>query len=213
MVHKMRISIIGMSGCGKTHWSKKLAEHGFHRFCCDDMIAQKLASELVRSNGAKMEVGEWMGFPYQPRYKEHEHKYLRSEIEALREIVGFLESPHSKNEKDIVIDTTGSSIYTGEQLLKRLRGLTTIVHLSTPPAICQQMLEAYMERQRPVLWRGLFKMLPSENEEEALVRCYSELLSSRERLYERHADVTIDYSLHSNMDLSVSEFLKQCSLI
>jgi len=72
----MRLSLIGMAGSGKSYWSRKLAEHGFRRFCCDDMIEAKLAPELTRSDGTMMKVAEWMGFPYGPHYQECESQYL-----------------------------------------------------------------------------------------------------------------------------------------
>ena len=61
----MRISLIGMAGAGKTYWSIKLAQQGFRRFCCDDLIAAKLAPDLKRPDGSTMGMGEWMGFPYE----------------------------------------------------------------------------------------------------------------------------------------------------
>ena len=58
-----RLSLIGMAGIGKYYWSKKLEAEGFRRFCCDDLIASKLGPQLIRSDGATMTMGEWMGFP------------------------------------------------------------------------------------------------------------------------------------------------------
>ena len=171
----------------------KLAAHGFRRFCCDDLIAAELAPELSRPDGTIMSLGEWMGFPYESWYEEKEAKYLGCEIEVLRRILEHLEHPESIPDKDLVIDTTGSVIYTGENILAGLRRHTTVVHIATPPAVQEQMLKAYVANQRPVLWRSLFSKQPNETNEEALARCYPGLLLARERLYERYSDVTIDY--------------------
>ena len=43
----MKISIVGMSGSGKTYWSKKLESEGFKRFCCDDLIEEKLEKIFI----------------------------------------------------------------------------------------------------------------------------------------------------------------------
>ncbi len=86
----MRLSLIGMSGSGKSHWSMRLAEIGFHRFCCDEMIARNLSAELTRADGTVMALGEWMGFPYEPHYKEREARYLTYEVRVLDEILGYL---------------------------------------------------------------------------------------------------------------------------
>lgn len=82
----MRLSLMGMSGSGKTYWSIKLAACGFRRFCCDDMIAEKLATDLTRPDGNILELGEWMKFPYEPEHKERASKYLSYEVETLNEL-------------------------------------------------------------------------------------------------------------------------------
>ncbi len=189
----MRLSLIGMSGTGKSTWSAKLAERGFRRFCCDEMITARLSPELVRPDGTVMTVGEWMGFPDEPHYKERESRYLAYEKEVLDEICAYLGDAKNEPGESIVIDTTGSVIYTGEETLRKLRRHTVVVHLATPPEVWGQMLKAYMANQRPVLWRGLFSQEPNESVEEALARCYPKLLSSREQLYERCAHVIVDY--------------------
>ena len=204
----MRLSLIGMSGSGKSLWSAKFSEIGFRRFCCDDLILERLASELIRPDGSTMELGEWMGFPYESKYREREARYLVYEIEVLNKILQYLESEDKDVEKDIVVDTTGSVIYTGEDILKRLRQCTTVVHLSTPLEIQELMLKAYIANQRPVLWRNFFVRETGETNETALAKCYQRLLSSRERLYEQHAHVTIDYYRLIKRGFGVSDLLQ-----
>jgi len=202
----MHISLIGMSGSGKSKWSTKLSGYGFKRFCCDDLITEKLSSELTGSNGTIMELGQWMGFPYESQYKERESKYLGCEIEVISEIIESIEK-NNHIEKNIVIDTTGSAIYAGEEILKRLRRCTTVIHLSTPPEVQELMLKAYLTNQRPVLWRGFFRKLPNEKNEEALARCYPKLLSHREHLYEQCKDVTLDYYTLNHYEFRVEDLL------
>lgn len=203
----MRLSLIGMSGSGKSHWAIELAELGFRRFCCDDLIASKLAPELTGTDGTVMDLGEWMGFPYENRYKERESKYLAYEIEVLGDILGYLSG--SKSEEKVVVDTTGSVIYTGKDMLGRLRSHTAVVHLATPPAIKERMLRAYVDRPRPVLWRDVFYKERGESNEEAMARCYPRLLFSRERLYEQHADVTIKHHILSQKGFVANDFLEE----
>jgi shikimate kinase len=205
----MRLSLIGMSGSGKSHWSIRLAEIGFHRFCCDEMIARNLSAELTRADGTVMALGEWMGFPYEPNYKERETRYLNHEIRVLDEILGYVADANRDSEENIVVDTTGSVIYTGETVLEKLCFHTTVVHFVTPPEVQERMLDAYKARQRPILWRDLFNQQADEAHETALARCYPELLSSRERLYEKWADVTIDYYTRNEDSFGVSDFLKK----
>lgn len=202
----MHISLIGMSGSGKSKWSVKLSELGFKRFCCDDMITQKLVTELAGTDGTIMELGEWMGFPYEPQYEERESKYLKYEIEALSEIIESIEKK-KHIEKNIVVDTTGSSIYAGEEILRRLCQCTTVIHLSTPPEVQELMLKSYLENQRPVLWRDFFKKQPNEKYEETLARCYPDFLSHREQLYKQCKDITVDYYTRNHPDFQIKDFL------
>lgn len=203
----MRLSLIGMSGSGKSSWSIKLSELGFKRFCCDDMITEKLAGDLARPDGTFMQLGEWMGFPYEPDYERRESKYLACEINVLTSIIESIEKDEIPAEQNIVIDTTGSAVYAGEALLKRLCRCTTVVHLSTPPKAQERMLKSYLANKRPVLWRGLFNKDPEESSDAALARCYPLLLSARERLYERIATVTLDYDIVNRDGFKVSDFL------
>lgn len=185
----------------------KLVEHGFRRFCCDDLIAAKLDPELTRPDGTTMELGQWMGFPYEPHYRERESKYLAYEIEVLTEILEYLESRKSNPEEKIVLDTTGSVIYTGERILRRLRRYTTVIYLSIPPEVRGQLLKAYVSNPHPMLWRNVFSKEPDETEQEALARCYPRLIVARERLYDHYANVTIDYYRRSEEGFGVSDLL------
>jgi hypothetical protein len=203
----MRLSLIGMSGSGKSFWSSKLSEFGFNRFCCDELITARLSSELRRKDGTGMELGEWMGFPFDPGYETREARYLSCEVDVLAGVLDRLENSDAEARENIVIDTTGSVIYTGEALLKRLKSLTTMVHFTSPPPAREEMLMEYMARPRPVLWRGLFSRQPGEKEEDALRRCYELLLNSRELLYQDLADVELDYVRRRSPDFGISDLL------
>ncbi|NLI34180.1 MAG: hypothetical protein GX422_15575, partial [Deltaproteobacteria bacterium] len=183
----MRLSLIGMSGSGKSTWSSRLEMEGFRRFCCDDLIAEELSDHLLRTDGSRMDLGEWMGFPYEAGYQERESKYLAYEIQVLREILSYLWSLDRTRGEKVVIDTTGSVIYTGEDVLKDLRAQTTVVHLETPPHMRLLMLNSYIKKPRPVLWRGVFQKKSGETDASALARCYEELLLQREALYKKAA--------------------------
>jgi shikimate kinase len=204
----MRISLIGMAGAGKSYWSKKLAQHSFRRFCCDDLIAAKLALDFTGSNGTTLEMGAWMGFPYEQHYRKHESTYLTYEIEVVIEILEYLEYHNRTAGENIVVDTTGSVIYTGEDILQKLCHYTRVIYLSTPPEVQEQLLNAYISNPHPMLWRDWFTKKPGETNQEALVRCYPQLLSARERLYARYSDVEINYYTRNKKGFSVIDFLR-----
>jgi shikimate kinase len=208
----MRIALVGMSGSGKSFWSKRLTRSRFRCFCCDDLIAAKLFPEARKRDGSIAAVGRWMGFPFEPAYKEREAAYLACETAVMIELLQGLDNLEGDLQEKIVIDTTGSVIYTGAETLAKLRRLTTIVHLATPLEIQQRKLEAYVKQPRPILWRDLFVKRPEETNAQAMARCYPELLTSREGQYEKLAHVTISYYHHRREGFSVEEFLRDAEI-
>jgi shikimate kinase len=204
----MRLSLIGMSGSGKSYWSARLAECGFRHFCCDALIAARLAPELIRLDESRITMGEWMGFPYESHYADREARYLACEVAVLEGILARLEREAGDPQEDVVVDTTGSVIYAGEALLGKLRRHTTVVHMATPPEVQERMLQKYLANKRPVLWQGMFHRNPGETNEAALARCYPALLTSRERLYERLAGVTVGYDEQHREGFGVNDLLQ-----
>ena len=60
----LRLALIGMSGAGKTFWTKKLAASRYPAVTCDDRIEQKLAPRLAAGGYAGINgVAAWMGWP------------------------------------------------------------------------------------------------------------------------------------------------------
>lgn len=202
----MRLSLIGMAGSGKSHWSRKLAAKGFQRFCCDDRIEEKLAPELTSPAGTSLRPGPWMGFPWEPTYAEREARYLCRETEVLAEIVHTLKNQTSGREP-VVVDTTGSLVYASQEILATLRELTVMVYLPVPAEFRASLLEAYRSHPHPLVWHGMFDQKPGESEEAALDRCYAKLVSSREQLYERIADVWIDFYQRRKRGCTTDHFL------
>ena len=140
-----------------------------------------------------MTAGEWMGFPYEAGYEEREDRYLALEREVMAEISTYLEEHENNPNENIVVDTTGSVIYTGIENLARLLLSTMVVYLSIAAEVRQQLLKDYISNPHPMLWRGMFHKEPHETNRDALARCYPTLVHQRERLYEQLSDVTIDY--------------------
>jgi shikimate kinase len=204
----MKVSIIGMSGSGKSYWSKELEEQGFTRFCCDDLIEKRLSDKLIALGYAGIQdVAKWMGQPFDPQYPETSSTYLHFEKEVLDEVLRKIEAaPPGAN---MVLDTTGSIIYTGKDLLGKLARTTRIIYLNVPASVTQEMYENYLHDPKPVVWENCFTKIEGETETEALGRCYSALLASRAEKYRTLANVTIDYPLLRSAGFGVKEFLAQ----
>ena len=68
----MQIGLLGMWGVGKTYWATKLAQAGFDRFHCDDLIAAPLQQEVGQSLTTVYDLGAWMGLPNEETFCEKE---------------------------------------------------------------------------------------------------------------------------------------------
>jgi shikimate kinase len=202
----LKLSFIGMSGTGKSHWAQKLAGAGFRVIGIDDQIEKKLAPELaavgVRGIGG---VAAWMGWPDQPTYRERERKYLEYEIKSMSEA---LDEIQASGEGGIILDTTGSVSYTGEQICRRMQNLTTVVYLAASRAEQEHLIARYLSDPKPVLWGDRFVPLPGESTQEAIARCYPELIAHRKKLYEHYAHRVVPMDYLRDANLSAREFLE-----
>jgi hypothetical protein len=188
-VTPLRLALIGMSGAGKTFWTRRIAESGVPAISCDDVIEQRLAPRLARGGFSGINgVAAWMGWPDSPTYAEREAQYLSEEIATLDEILSELEKDSSKS---LVLDTTGSVIYTGNHLLHRMRKLMTVVYLAATDAEQKLLIERYLNDPKPVLWRGAFVANTGEAPRETVARCYPHLIAARRQSYAALAHATL----------------------
>jgi shikimate kinase len=206
----LRVALIGMSGSGKTFWSKRLAEAGWPSVSCDDMIEVRLRSRLAAGgyNGING-VAAWMGWPDRSTYVEREAEYLKAEIDALDEIFCELERDPSRS---LVLDTTGSVIYAGNNLLMRLRRQMTVVYLAASDEEQQLLVRRYLEDPKPVLWRGAFQAKPGESPRDTAERCYPMLITARRSGYQALAHRKVPVSEIRDAQLSAAEFLKKIGI-
>jgi shikimate kinase len=202
----LRLALIGMSGAGKTFWTKKLAASQYPAVSCDDRIERKLAPRLAAGGYAGINgVSAWMGWPDSATYAERESEYLAEEIHALDEILTELEK---QPERSLVLDTTGSVIYTGNNLLMRLRRQMTIVHLAASAEEQLLLIERYLNDPKPVLWRGAFQPKPGEKPRDTVARCYPALIAARRQSYEALAHCTLQVAALRDGSLDAPAFLK-----
>jgi hypothetical protein len=202
----LRLALIGMSGAGKTFWSRKLASAGHAAISCDDKIEERLATRLAAGGYSGINgVAAWMGWPNSPTYAERESQYLSDEIAVLEAVLDDLVLAP---EKSLVLDTTGSVIYAGNHLLLRLRKLMTVVHLAASPEEQQLLIERYLHDPKPVLWRGAFQPKPGETPRETVARCYPNLIAARRQSYMALAHGTIEVAQLRELPHDPAAFLK-----
>jgi shikimate kinase len=185
----LRLALIGMSGSGKSHWAKNLAALGCPTICCDDQIELRLAP-VLKSGGYEgiNGVAAWMGWPDSPTYAEREAQYLTEEIAVLDDVLSSLERDPKR---ELVLDTTGSVIATGNHILHRLRRQMTVVYLSASAEEVQLLIQRYLRDPKPVLWQGVFQARSGETPHDTVVRCYPLLVAARRQSYEALAHLTI----------------------
>jgi len=126
---------------------------GHRTICCDDRIEQRLRSRLESGGYAGIHgVASWMGWPDNSTYAEREADYLAEEIATLDEVLTDLERNPSS---ELILDTTGSVIYTGNNLLRRLRRQMSIVYLVASAEEQQLLMQRYLGDPKPVFvaWR------------------------------------------------------------
>jgi len=193
-----------MSNIGKSHWGRRLAdEAGFEHIECDALIEQKLMADLAGRHGTKG-MAQWMGQPFDAHYPEASHKYLTSEKAVMQDIITRLRAGPAK---PLVIDTTGSVIYTGSEITDALKKLTRVIYFETSPAHTAELFTRYASDPKPVIWDTMFTPLPGEAQMDALQRCYRTLLESRARQYAQLAHVTVPYEQHRRADAPLNVFL------
>jgi shikimate kinase len=185
----LRLALIGMSGSGKSHWAKNLAALGCPAISCDDEIETRLVPALKAGGYSGINgVAAWMGWPDSPTYADRESHYLTEEIAVLDEILSSLEKDA---QRELVLDTTGSVIATGNHTLHRLRRQMTVVYLAASKEEVQLLMQRYLQEPKPVLWQGAFRPRPGETPQQTVLRCYPLLIAARRQSYEALAHVTI----------------------
>jgi shikimate kinase len=199
-----RLALVGMSGTGKTFWAKKLAAAGWPAITCDDLIEKKLSERLATGGYAGINgVAAWMGWPHSATYAERESEYLAQEITALDEVLTQLEKQPGES---LVLDTTGSVIYAGNNLLMRLRRQMTVIHLAASAQEQQLLIERYLNDPKPVLWRGAFQPRTGEQPGETVARCYPALIAARRQSYQALAHCTLEVAALRDPSLEASGF-------
>lgn len=172
----------------------------------DDRIEEKLAPELAsqeyRGIGG---VAAWMGWPDSPTFREREKKYLEYEVACMSEALNEIEA---SGDQGIVLDTTGSVVYTGEEICRRMQNLTTVVYLEASPEEETFLIARYMSHPKPVLWGDRFTPLDGESTPDTIARCYPQLIAHRKHMYKRYAHRVVPMDLMWDLNIDARGFLE-----
>ncbi len=178
--NELRIAFIGMSNIGKSYRTKELAKKkNFDTYTVDSYIGEALGGMSER------DMAEWFGFPYEKRFQPNQKTYLETEEKLTKEAL----LPKNQN---FALDTTGSVIYLSENAHDFLKENFLIIHLETPENSKKEMLENFFKKPKPLVWGESFYQKENENTDDALRRCYPELLEYRTKKYYDLADISVE---------------------
>lgn len=205
------VVFVGMSGVGKTVLSEKIESeaHSFTRVGCDDLIEERIRPEL-EGLGYKgiHDVAKWMGQPFDTRYMKNSATYLSHEKEVMMGVIARLR----KGEK-LVVDTTGSVIYTGETVLRELKKLALIILMDAGAGHQDGLYKKYIAEPKPVIWGdNAYRPRKDEDRIAALCRCYPELLRARNVRYRNLAHSFVDFQYFRKPEFNIQKFLREYSL-
>lgn len=189
---RYNIIFLGMSGSGKTYWSKKLAKKfKLNHVEFDELIGKsREVANLIKNYPGKdsaEKLGNYFGKPWNKDYKSKENHFLSIERK-------FLSKRYNHG---TILDLTGSAIYHPRQMGKIAKtGL--VIYLETSKEAQREMFRIFIRDPKPICWNNLFKKRSKESNEKALEKCYPLLLEYRAKLYEKYADIKIPFSVHKN---------------
>jgi len=156
------ITLIGMSGAGKTHISCQLEKWGWYNYSCDYVIGDKyLRDQLENAEGLSTDdisaISTYLGKLGNPDmggfdlalFKKRQKAYYDAEVKALyamgRELLD--------TDKHFVHDSTGSLCeITDEEVLRQIGTQTMFVYLKTGEAEEQEVLKRASEYPKPLFF-------------------------------------------------------------
>lgn len=160
------ITLIGMSGAGKTHISAQLESWGWYNYSCDFVIADKyLRNELPGSASLTVEdisvLSDYLGKLGNPNhggfaldlFKERQKAYYDAEVQALY----AMHDTMSTTDKSFVHDSTGSLCeIEDEGVLKKIGQQTLFVYLKTGLDEEREVLQRAQDYPKPLFFPPSF---------------------------------------------------------
>lgn len=167
--HKV-ITLMGMSGVGKTYLSMLLSGENWFHYSCDLEIGTKyLSADMAETLGEpnSVTVGDMSqlsryvgrlgresegGLPFD-EFKRRQQKYLAAECQSLRELRGVVKSANAQGFDNVINDSTGSLCEIDDDvLLDSVDENSLIVYIKADAAQEQKVLKRAQEYPKPLFF-------------------------------------------------------------
>ena len=189
----LKIAFIGMSNIGKSYTAMRLAtKYDFTLIEVDKIIWENLGHDSMDA------FAEWQGHPYTEGYGEREQHSISLETEATRKAI-------QTDQRNPMIDTTGSVIYTDEDVLSALRNDYYVIYIEAMEDHLERLKVQYFKQPKPLIWAGHYKKLDGKSETESILEAYPKLLAARGKAYAKQADATLPSTMILNPDISTED--------
>lgn len=189
----LKIAFIGMSNIGKSYTAMRLAtKYDFNLIEVDKLIWENLGHDNMDA------FAQWQGHPYTEGYSEREKHSISLETDATRKAL-------KTGKRNPMIDTTGSVIYTDEDVLEALRKDYYVVYIEAMEDQIERLKIQYFKQPKPLIWAGHYEKLDGKTETESILECYPKLLASRGKAYARQADATLPSTMILNPEVSIDD--------
>lgn len=195
--NKLKIAFVGMSNIGKSYTGMRLATaFDFELIEVDKIIWEQLGQDSMA------DFAKWQGQPYSDGYAERELESIALESSATAEAVSF-------EDGNAILDTTGSVVYTDNQVQEDLIKHWYIVHISASDQEIERLKVQYFKHPKPLIWREHFHCKADQTPEDAILDCYPNLLASRSKAYSKLANVTISSDVILDPSVSIEEIFER----
>ena len=164
--HKV-ITLMGMSGVGKTHLSCMLAGQGWFHYSCDleigtTLLGKEIEETLGEPNRVVAEdlsqLSEYVGrlgkgsLPLE-EFRRRQKKYFEAECQALKDLRVKVKEAHGQGFTSVVNDSTGSLCeIDDETLLDTIDEHSLIVYIKASPNEEKEVLKRAQEYPKPLFF-------------------------------------------------------------
>jgi shikimate kinase len=164
--HKV-ITLMGMSGVGKTHLSLMLAQQGWFHYSCDlEIGTQYLGAEIEKTLNEKntivaedlSQLSRYVGQLGEgglslKEFKRRQQQYMDAECQSLAELQGVVKQAVGQGHSHIVNDSTGSFCEIDDDvLLDSVDENSLIVYIKASPEEEKQVLKRAQDYPKPMFF-------------------------------------------------------------